>query len=78
MSQESRFVAVVTNDGSTDTYVFHGAVTLDDVFKQINERRVMYKVSGFSIHRDEMLNPPFHSRKDPFVRQQESSAEAEG
>lgn len=68
MSEQSRFVAVVSLDGESDTYVIDGMTTLDDLFTKINERRVMFEVSRISVHRDKMQEPPFRSSlKDPLV-----------
>jgi hypothetical protein len=63
MTDKPRYVAVVERDGKVDeTYVFNGSDTLDAIFEFINDRRVLGKTTGISVHLDQSTQAPWYER----------------
>jgi hypothetical protein len=58
----TRFVAVVGDEEQETTFVLDGTMTLKDVFKFINERRVVRKVQTMRVHVDSAAQPPWTER----------------
>jgi hypothetical protein len=59
----ARFVAVVTDrDDKTETYVIDGETSVEDVFKFVNERRIIRETKAISIQVDSSEEEPFVER----------------
>jgi hypothetical protein len=59
----NRFVAIAKSEGSSDdTYVLEGSMTLAEVFKFINDRRIIHKVESLQIHLDQAIQKPWTER----------------
>ncbi len=59
----SRFVVIAKSDGSADeTFVLDGTMSLAEMFKFINDRRIIHKVENVQVHLDAAIQKPWLER----------------